>query len=305
MKVRGYLAVPTQTATWWRGGAGVRAGWRVGLFVAGLVVGVLLLSLVWHFARAGLHPYLAHMVMLSPSGIALQECLLLLPLTGATLGMAYLEGAAWPGFLSVRNLAMAPLGVVMGLVAVAVLMALLSLSGLGIIQPGGLGIRSAWHFALAWAVSCSLTGLVEELLFRGYLLQALARGLGFWPAAVLSSLLFAAGHAPNGGETFLGLANVIAAGMLFCWGINRTGTLWWAIGFHAAWDFSENYLFGTFDSGYRLPGGLYHTSPFGPAMLSGGNAGPEGSVFCVLVLAAAALTVARLTAQNSGPSAAR
>ena len=97
----------------------------------------------------------------------------------------------------------------------------------------------------------------------------------------------------NFGETPLGLIDTVGAGLLFCVLIRGTGSLWFAIGFHGAWDYAENYLFGTADSGNRCVGTLLTFAPRGDVYFSGGKTGPEGSVFCAAVLLVAALLAAK------------
>jgi hypothetical protein len=72
---------------------------------------------------------------------------------------------------------------------------------------------------------------------------------------------------------------------LFALTVRLTGTIWFAVGFHAAWDWSQTYLFGTSDSGIRGNGHLLNTIPSGPDWLNGGATGPEGSVITMLVVA--------------------
>jgi len=67
--------------------------------------------------------------------------------------------------------------------------------------------------------------------------------------------------------------------------LRRTGTLWFAIGFHAAYDFGETYVYSVPDSGFVMPGHLLASSFHGPAWLTGGTVGPEGSVFDFVIMA--------------------
>ncbi|HTU60556.1 MAG TPA: hypothetical protein VMF89_19025, partial [Polyangiales bacterium] len=64
----------------------------------------------------------------------------------------------------------------------------------------------------------------------------------------------------------------------------RTGSLWWAIGLHAAWDWAQSFLFGVADSGSVSAYRLMSTHPVGSPWLSGGATGPEGSVFVLPVM---------------------
>lgn len=78
-----------------------------------------------------------------------------------------------------------------------------------------------WLFALAIVVGAPLS---EELLFRGFLLSALAQSrIGFLGAALVTTLGWTALHA---GYSGVGLVEVFLAGLLFSWLLWRTGNLW-------------------------------------------------------------------------------
>jgi hypothetical protein len=89
----------------------------------------------------------------------------------------------------------------------------------------------------------------------------------------------------------LGILQVVVTGLLFCLMIRRTGSLWFAIGFHAAWDWAETFFYGTPDSGLLGVGRFLNSSVQGPNWLTGGSAGPEGSIFAMLILALCALLI--------------
>jgi uncharacterized protein len=141
------------------------------------------------------------------------------------------------------------------------------------------------RFAAFWAVFFLLVGLFEEFWLRGYSQFTLARGIGFWPAALVLSCAFGLIHLRNVGEHWNG---VFAAGMLgffFCLTLQRTGNLWFAVGFHAAWDWGETFVYSVPDSGMVSPGHLLSSSLHGPLWLSGGSVGPEGSLLCFVLIA--------------------
>jgi uncharacterized protein len=95
--------------------------------------------------------------------------------------------------------------------------------------------RTAMLYSLiGWGIAFLLVGLFEEFLNRGYLQYTLASGIGFWPAALVMSGLFALGHAFNPNETATGVGTVVLFGLLLCLFLRRTGNLWCAVGFHAA-----------------------------------------------------------------------
>jgi membrane protease YdiL (CAAX protease family) len=131
-----------------------------------------------------------------------------------------------------------------------------------------------------------LVGLFEEFLVRGYTQFTLTRGIGFWPAALVLSCAFGLLHLGNEHEQWRGLLAAALIGLFFCLTLRRTGSLWFAVGFHAAWDWGETFFYSVPDSGSVWPGHLLSSSPHGPDWLSGGSVGPEGSVLCFVVIAA-------------------
>jgi hypothetical protein len=141
------------------------------------------------------------------------------------------------------------------------------------------------RFAAFWAVMFLLVGLFEDFLLRGYSQFTLARGIGFWPAATVLSCAFGLIHLRNGGEQWPGLLAAAAIGFFFCLTLRRTGNLWFAVGFHAAWDWGETFFYSVPDSGTVSPGHLFSSSLRGPPWISGGSVGPEGSVLCFVVIA--------------------
>jgi len=118
-------------------------------------------------------------------------------------------------------------------------------------------------------------------------------GREFWQAAWVSSTVFGFIHTGNSGETWIGIFAAAAIGFVFCVSVRLTGSAWWAIGCHAAWDWAETYFYGTADSGFVARGHLLTTVPAGSALWSGGTDGPEGSVLVlpVIVLLLVALVV--------------
>jgi membrane protease YdiL (CAAX protease family) len=107
---------------------------------------------------------------------------------------------------------------------------------------------------------------------------------GFWQAAWAGSTMFAFIHTANNGETWIGILAAGAIGFVFCVSVRLTGSAWWAIGFHAAWDWAETFFYGTADSGFVAKGHLFTTSPAGSALWSGGTDGPEGSILILPII---------------------
>lgn len=193
-------------------------------------------------------------------------------------------------------------GMAWGVVMLSLLVGLLALTGALAFDGVALAAGPALVYGAGWFLAFCLVGLFEEFLTRGFPQYTLARGvagivdairprsryartIGFWVAASVFSVgIFAAGHIANKGETVMGLVAVGLAGLTFVYALYRTGSLWWAIGFHATWDWAQSYLYGVADSGGMMEGHLLVTHPTGAALLSGGATGPEGSILVVPTL---------------------
>ena len=177
-------------------------------------------------------------------------------------------------------------GTLWGIAALTVLM--FGLRAAGAFTFGSLNLHGGRivKFALYYAVFFLLTGFFEEFLLRGYSQWVLTRGMSFWPAAALLSISFGAIHGANPGEAKTGLVAAGMIGFFLCLTLRRTGDLWWAVGFHMAWDWGESYLYSVPDSGAVVTGHLLNSSLHGPTWLAGGSVGPEGSYLVFVVIGA-------------------
>lgn len=177
------------------------------------------------------------------------------------------------------------IGSLWGFAAITLLM--VGLYGLHVFAFGHLALHGARivRFAVFWGVMFLVVGLFEEFLLRGYSQFTLTRAIGFWPAAVALSCAFGLIHLGNNGEDWPGLLAAAMIGFFFCLTLRRTGNLWFAVGFHAAWDWGETFFYSVPDSGMVAPGHLLSSSLHGSKWLSGGTVGPEGSVLCLAVIA--------------------
>jgi uncharacterized protein len=182
-------------------------------------------------------------------------------------------------------------GAVWGFAMLSAILLLVRLSGHFRIDSAALSGAAVFRWGLAWGVTFLGVSLSEELAFRGYWLFTMSRRIRFWPAALFLSVIFGVAHLGNSGENVLGILQVVATGLLFCLMIRRTGNLWFAIGFHAAWDWAETFFYGTPDSGLLGVGRLLNSSVRGPNWLTGGSAGPEGSIFAIVVVLLCALLI--------------
>ncbi len=279
--------VSTRSASDFRGNlfwneTGLRAGWRLliyaVLFLAFLIVSTFLLGALMHPARGVLSSRFQFFGELASFLSALLAAWIMSRIEKRQMG-AY--------GLPLRNALGKELwlGCAFGLCEILVLIGLIAAMGgysFGSLAEHGTAIAK---WGLFWGVFFVVVGLFEEFLFRGYALYTVADGIGFWPAAVLMSVSFGAVHIQNTGEGWVGVAGVVFVGLFWSFTVKRTGSLWFAIGMHATFDFGETFLFSVPDSGMIFPGHLSNASLHGPAWLTGGTPGPEGSVIDFLILA--------------------
>lgn len=177
-------------------------------------------------------------------------------------------------------------GAAAGIVSLSVLVFTLALAGALALSIAPQKLLVGAVAALAYGLIFLLLAMREEFLCRGYSLFTLSEVTGFWLAATITTAWFVDGHAGTRGENPIGLANVALFGLIACLTLRRTGMLWMAIGFHAAWDWGETYFYGVADSGHAAaPGHLLSAivPSTAPDWLSGGAAGPEGSALCLVL----------------------
>jgi membrane protease YdiL (CAAX protease family) len=277
---------------------GLRAGWRFLIYVALLIIIFLglkvALSQVWKSTPG----------TFSIAGLFLGEVAGFAAAFGAAVAMSFIERRHIGVYgLPVRG-AFGKLfwqGALIGFLEISLLVGLIY--SFGGYSFGQLELHGAemLRWGALWAICFLFVGLFEEFLFRGYTLFTLTSGIGFWPASVVLSFLFAAVHLQNGGEGLAGVAGVFVVGLLWCFTVQRTGTLWFAVGMHAAYDFGETFLYSVPDSGMVFPGHLSSATLHGPAWLTGGKVGPEASVFDFLLFFVLFLVIHRLYPANKSP----
>ncbi len=291
---------PQPPNTIFRGPNGIRAGWRVLIFLAivvalaiGLFAGLTLI------ARGG--RVQVGLSQLSPFGMSVSEGTIFLLTAIPALIMARIERRKFGQYgLPIRSAFRRNfwVGTLIGFLAISgCLLGIFALHGF---RLTGLAIQGNTIPAATagWTVAFVIVGLAEEFSFRGYLQFTLTTGMGFWPSAILLSALFGLAHAGNPGESKAGLVSVVLFGLLFCLFLRRTGNLWWAVGFHAGWDWGQTFFYGVPDSGILPYHNLFNCAFDGPAWLTGGTVGPEASVFTPIVLAIVAILFARVYREN-------
>ena len=182
------------------------------------------------------------------------------------------------------------LGMLTGGAAIAAIIAIQWLFGWVAIEP-----RRVDAVALALRDSIR-SGVLEELVLRLVILRLLWRAFGIWPAIVIAAALFGVLHLANPDSGWFAALCLIAGEGIGIAFYLVTGRIWASIGMHAAWNFTQGWIFGAVVSGtVDIAGGPLALRPAVgvPDLLSGGGFGPEASLAALLVSAIASAAFLR------------
>ncbi|WP_206239451.1 CPBP family intramembrane glutamic endopeptidase [Novosphingobium terrae] len=169
------------------------------------------------------------------------------------------------------------------------------LGGLTVTGVGGFG-QLAPMLSMA-----AISGVGEELLFRGVILRQLEKMVGTWGGLALTSAFFGLAHLGNAGATwFAALAIALEAGLLLGAAYLLTRRLWLAIGIHSGWNFTQGWIFSVPVSGGKAPEGLLLTQRHGPEWLTGGAFGLEASAVAMVVATFAGVVLMRRVIRAGG-----
>jgi membrane protease YdiL (CAAX protease family) len=279
---------PSREGDVFMGPNGLRAGWRISIYIvlvaligAALQFAVRLIPF-FHRHSGGGNPG-----GFSPVGTIISELFVTIVVLGAAGIMSRIEHRA-PGVYGIP--ARETLGtkfwqgMLWGLVAVSALVGAIAVSGGYSFGTLALSQRMILEDGFLWLIAFFLVGVFEEFMFRGYLQYTLGQGIGFWPAAIILSALFGGVHLGNPGEGLIGALSVFEIAIFFALTLRRTGNLWFAIGLHCSFDWGETFLYSVPNSGNVAAGALSHSTLHGPKWITGGSVGPEGSLFCFLIV---------------------
>ena len=164
---------------------------------------------------------------------------------------------------------------------------------MGVARWQGVSFSGAVIPALSMGI---LSGVGEELAFRGGVFRILEDSFGTAVALLLSAGLFGLMHAANRGATTVStVAIALEAGVLLGAAYAVSRNLWLPIGLHFGWNFTEGGVFGAAVSGGGFGKGLIHMPLSGRDLLTGGVFGPEASLVAVAVCLAAAIILIAVT----------
>jgi len=153
-------------------------------------------------------------------------------------------------------------------------------------------------------------GVVEEFLFRGYLLTNVAEGLTWFDrvgrreavgiATLGTSLLFGLAHATNPSASLASTLGILVGALMLAAGYVITGELAIPIGIHVTWNFVQGTVYGFPVSGTTHGVSILGIEQAGPTLLTGGAFGPEAGLVGVLAAIAGIGLVVAWVHQTAG-----
>src|SRR5882762_4595823 len=202
------------------GESGLRAGWRLLIFLAVLIACLLgFREVVVHIPTVNrmVQPLREGRLVVSAAMIA--EFQFVLSLLIAASVMSRIERRSLVDYGLPAGDAFGRYfwqGVAWGLLAVTCVMMLIF--AVGGFSFGGLALhgRSLAGYAVGWAIVFLMVGFFEEFLFRGYLQFTLATAIGFWPSAILLSIVFGFVHLGSRAENWMGGVTAGLFGLFLC-----------------------------------------------------------------------------------------
>ena len=136
-----------------------------------------------------------------------------------------------------------------------------------------------------------VAALLEELVLRGYILQAFIEGSRSWIAVVLLSSVFSILHFDNPDATVLSAFNIFLAGILLSVAYLKTRSLWLPTGLHLGWNWMQASFWGLGVSGYHVDWSVFAAEVNGAEWISGGKFGAEASIFATATISLASYLI--------------
>jgi uncharacterized protein len=280
------------------GAAGVRAGWRAAAFLAVIVLlesqGGRVIDYEREFFGAGANA----------GGVLFEKAIAFFVVLAVVLIFGALERRtlAEYGFplrkMFGRNFWV---GALWGLGILSANIALMALLGAYSFGKIVLPIGKVLEYGLLWLAADVMVALSEEFAFRGYLQFTLTRGMGFWPASAVTSILFGLVHLDRS-ASWQDITNIVLLALFVCLALRRTGNLWLGIGSHASFDWGLSFLYSCDANAH---GHLSNATLHGPGWLTGGAAGPESNIFNALLVAVGAWLLSRVYSVVAYPTVER
>ncbi len=150
--------------------------------------------------------------------------------------------------------------------------------------------------AILMLIAYVVQGSIEEIIARGWHFQVLGVRLRPWLGALLSTIVFVLLHAVGLG--ILSAINLTLFSLFLVIMVLKDGNIWAACGWHAAWNWTMEIIFGLKVSGETPVASFLKINLEGKDMITGGAFGPEGSIFATIVFIFA-ITISLLNLKNN------
>ena len=178
------------------------------------------------------------------------------------------------------------IGLISGVGMVAVIFTILKLTGL--IEIVGTGFPTYELFLVVGIMF--VIAVMEELIYRIYLLVNLTLSMNKYVALAITSILFTLIHADNNGVTLLGLVNIFLIAVLLGGYYIYRKNVWFPIALHFSWNFALGAIFGSAISGNSVPS-IFKIKILGSEFMTGGEFGFEGSILTTILFIIAIILI--------------
>lgn len=128
-----------------------------------------------------------------------------------------------------------------------------------------------------------IQGFIEELIFRGYLMNRIAASKGKWWGVYINSLFFLIFHIKNPSVSYISSVNIYIFGVVLSLIFWYTDNIWIVGALHGAWNVILGVFMGGYVSGIKIPNTIFYlTFDSENILLTGGSFGIEGSIISTI-----------------------
>ncbi len=180
-----------------------------------------------------------------------------------------------------KSLRAAAIGILIGFVANGAISVVVGATG-----GASYVFNSLSPLLVAIAPLCFIQCLAEEVSYRGFVPAYLEERHSWVVVGIVGGVLFALGHITNlmyYGFNVVFILNVVLVGMILYLLTKQFQNFWVAPGFHFAWNYSQQYVFGLPNSGSSIPYALFTGTNPQSTFFYDATYGNEGSMLTLIV----------------------
>ena len=128
-----------------------------------------------------------------------------------------------------------------------------------------------------------VAAMIEEVIFRGYVLNNLMEYGNKYLALFISSVLFALIHGMNPNLTIIAMVNLAIAGGVLGITYIYTKNIWYPVFLHVSWNYFQGPIYGFEVSGTQAAS-IISQKVSGNELITGGSFGFEGSIILTVLM---------------------